>query len=123
MTEETNTELLARYVEGNVTAEERTEVREFLATHPEEMESVLCMMDDDYDLIPEDEDDNIGSMGHVDNIGIMGHVDEVNLCYSAAAFAPMSGVVSGSVNQFSGSSIDVQKITLADRLDDLLSEF
>lgn len=44
-------ELIACYVDGKVTAEERKCVREYLCSHPHEMERVLCLMDnytDDY---------------------------------------------------------------------------
>lgn len=40
-------ELIARYVEGKTTLEERREVRRYLCLHPEEMENILFLMDDD----------------------------------------------------------------------------
>ena len=40
-------ELIACYVEGTVTAEERNFVRKYLCEHPEEYERVLCLMDND----------------------------------------------------------------------------
>lgn len=45
-----NDELLAAYAEGNVDAKERMAVRHYLAEHPEELESVMIMMDEDYDI-------------------------------------------------------------------------
>jgi hypothetical protein len=44
------TELLAAYAEGNVTSEERMAVRQYLTEHPQELSSVVMMMDEDYDL-------------------------------------------------------------------------
>lgn len=42
--------LLAAYAEGNVSEEERMAVREYLAENPDQLETVLLMMDKDYDL-------------------------------------------------------------------------
>ena len=43
-------ELLAAYAAGNVTNDERNAVRQYLAEHPQELESVMMMMDEDYEL-------------------------------------------------------------------------
>ena len=43
-------ELLAAYAEGKVTKEERNQVRQYLAENPQELESVMMMMDEDYEL-------------------------------------------------------------------------
>lgn len=43
-------ELLAAYAEGNVSQEERIAVRRYLMAHPDELDSVVMMMDEDYDL-------------------------------------------------------------------------
>ena len=43
-------ELLAAYAEGNVSTEERNVVRQYLAEYPQELESVMMMMDEDYEL-------------------------------------------------------------------------
>ena len=43
-------ELLAAYAAGNVSASERQVVRQYLVDHPEELESVMVMMDDDFDI-------------------------------------------------------------------------
>ena len=40
-------ELIACYVEGTVTAEERNFVRRYLCEHPETYEHILCLMDND----------------------------------------------------------------------------
>lgn len=42
---ETNAELIARYIDGTVTQEERQRVREYLSSHQEEYEYVLYLMD------------------------------------------------------------------------------
>ncbi len=38
-------ELIACYVEGKVTAEERVYIRKYLCEHPEEFEQILLLMD------------------------------------------------------------------------------
>lgn len=43
-------ELLAAYAAGNVSESERQAVRQYLADHPEELESVMIMMDEDFDI-------------------------------------------------------------------------
>ena len=52
-------ELLAAYAAGNVTNDERNAVRQYLAEHPQELESVMMMMDEDYELDLDDAEENI----------------------------------------------------------------
>lgn len=47
---EISTELLAAYAEGNVSEQERNAVRQYLTDHPDQLETVMMMMDEDYDL-------------------------------------------------------------------------
>jgi len=47
---EITNELLAAYAEGNVSESERKAVRQYLIDNPEELESVLIMMDEDFDI-------------------------------------------------------------------------
>lgn len=49
-------ELLAAYAEGNVSSEERLAVRHYLSENPQEWDSMLMMMDEDYDITLDDED-------------------------------------------------------------------
>ena len=42
--------LLAAYAEGNVSHEERMAVRQYLMDNPNELESVMMMMDEDFDI-------------------------------------------------------------------------
>lgn len=50
-------ELLAAYAAGNVSDEERAQVRQYLLERPSELESVMMMMDEDYDIEPESHSD------------------------------------------------------------------
>lgn len=43
-------ELLAAYAKGNVSESERKAVRLYLTNHPEQLETVMMMMDEDYDI-------------------------------------------------------------------------
>lgn len=45
--------MLAAFAKGNATNEEKSMVRQYLMNHPEEMESVLIMMDENIDLEPD----------------------------------------------------------------------
>lgn len=47
---EITNELLAAYAEGNVSDSERNEVRQYLIDHPDELETVMMMMDKDLDI-------------------------------------------------------------------------
>ena len=51
---EITSELLAAYAEGNVSESERNAVRQYLTEHPDQLESVMIMMDDDFDIQLED---------------------------------------------------------------------
>ena len=80
-------ELLAAYAEGNVSNEERKQVRQYLSENPAELESVMMMMDEDYELDPYTDEDtslefNIGNMAHVNKDSFS------DIALSAAAFAP-----------------------------------
>ena len=46
--------LLAAYAEGNVSHDERMAVRKYLMDNPDEMVSILMMMDEDYDITLDD---------------------------------------------------------------------
>lgn len=70
-------ELLAAYAEGNVSNEERVAVRQYLTENPGEWDSMLMMMDDNYDITLDDED--ISSLNTVEldnNLGeLLGELD------------------------------------------------
>ena len=75
-------ELIACYVEGTLTAEERNFVRKYLCEHPEEYERVLCLMDNDTV-------DYLGEHLEIsDNCIPMNEPSFSDIAYSAAAFAP-----------------------------------
>ena len=47
---EITNELLAAYAEGNVSESERKAVRQYLIDNPDELENIMMMMDEDYDI-------------------------------------------------------------------------
>lgn len=51
---EITSELLAAYAEGNVSESERHAVRQYLTENPDQLESVMIMMDEDFDIQLED---------------------------------------------------------------------
>ena len=109
---EITNELLAAYAEGNVSDSERNAVRQYLAENPDEMESVMMMMDEDYDLNLEDETE-IEDVASASDEGTFS-----DICYSAAAFAPriipMKNIIESPGHADNGS--------FSQRLDDLLDE-
>lgn len=60
-------ELLAAYAEGNVSHDERIAVRQYLMANPDELESVMMMMDEDYDLVP---DETLDRASYSDNFDL-----------------------------------------------------
>ena len=80
-------ELIACYVEGTVTAEERNFVRKYLCEHPEEYERVLCLMDNDTV-------DYLGEQLEIsENCIPMNEASFSDIAYSAAAFAPEQNII------------------------------
>lgn len=77
-------ELLAAYAEGKVSAEERNVVRQYLAEYPQELESVMMMMDEDYELEVGETKNN--DMFSCDKQQTSFH----DIALSAAAFAPLN---------------------------------
>lgn len=74
-------EIIAAYIEGNVTAEERAEVRTYLARHPETQDLVLALMDDSIlDEDVEEKTDNTLTLNTEQTF--------TDISYAAAAFAP-----------------------------------
>lgn len=79
---EISDELIACYVEGTVTAEERNFVRKYLSEHPKEYERLLCLMDNDTV-------DYLGEQLEIsENCIPMNEASFLDIAYSAAAFAP-----------------------------------
>lgn len=77
-------ELIAAYIDGNVTAEERLQVCRYLSLHPEEQDLVLALMDEveDYSEV-------------VDGEGATALQKEqsfTDIAYAAAAFAPRKAI-------------------------------
>lgn len=107
---EITNELLAAYAEGNVSDSERNAVREYLVKNPEELESVMMMMDKDFELTPTRE-----PLANV-RAFISDRKPMDDICYSAAAFAPKC--LSKSLVQ----PPKLKKRVFKDRLNDLLDE-
>ncbi len=75
-------EIIACYVEGTATPEERRLVRDYLGRHPEEYERILCLMDNDTADFLEERNEA------ADECLMMDESSFSNIAYSAAAFAP-----------------------------------
>ena len=81
-------ELLAAYAEGNVSDSERTAVRQYLAEHPEELESVMIMMDEDFDIQLEDKDRTVPSRSFDEELEAL--LDEIETDESDESTHPFS---------------------------------
>lgn len=109
-------ELIACYVEGTITAEERNFVRKYLCEHPEEYERVLCLMDNDT----------------VDYLGEYLEISENcipmnEIAFYAAAFMPMSTIAKSHTKNIScvdkpNSQLAEHNSGLYDRLNKLYEE-
>lgn len=116
---EITSELLAAYAEGNVSKEEREAVRQYLAENPAELESVMMMMDDFYDLTLDDDIESVNEETESGNvIQMVAKKSDSDIMYSAAAFAPrmapMQRIIETPGHADNGS--------FAKRLDDFMSE-
>lgn len=75
-------ELLAAYIEGKVSAEERNAVRHYLALHPREMDLLLALMDDT-ELMDEEQDVQKDCPAWEDQ-------SFSDIAFASAAFAPQT---------------------------------
>ena len=106
-------ELLAAYAAGNVTNDERNAVRQYLAEHPQELESVMMMMDEDYELVldyVEESDFFVDGKHMADSFH--------DIALSAAAFAPRMSCM----NHNSVSRTTSDRNSFSQQLDELLND-
>ncbi len=73
---EITSELLAAYAEGNVSESERQAVRQYLIEHPDQLETVAIMMDEDFDIQLEDTDSCIPSRSFDEELDAL--LDEID---------------------------------------------
>ena len=107
-------ELLAAYAEGKVSDQERKAIRQYLSDNPNEMETVLMMMDDDFGL---ELDDEVPSET-IKEIRLHNKDSFSDICYSAAAFVPRATPFDGLNN----TPQKVRKRSFQENLGDLLKE-
>lgn len=82
-------ELLAAYAEGNVTEPERNAVRQYLTENPEQLETVMMLMDKDSELCLDDGESGEDKASLAESAGVMaGAASLGGVLFSAAAFAP-----------------------------------
>lgn len=105
-------ELLAAYAEGNVSTEERNVVRQYLAEYPQELESVMMMMDEDYELeVGDIEEYNDSSCKNNQQTSFH------DIALSAAAFAPLN--INSS---FQKAAINTERGNFNQRMEALIEE-
>ena len=108
-------EQLAAYAEGKVSGVERDAIRKYLADNPSELQSVVMMMDEDYDL-------DINVIDNAEEHACIGEeamqMSSTVLCCSAAAFA------SGNIWKKTKltDNIKLQKESFDKRLDDFIDD-
>lgn len=73
-------ELIAAYIDGNVTVKERQEVRRYLAVHPEERDLVLILMEGVENYSDEVENTTTATLRQEQSF--------TDIAYATAAFAP-----------------------------------
>lgn len=107
-------ELLAAYAEGNVSNDERNAVRQYLAENPQELESVMMMMDEDYDLELDDDSRSDCYVG-----GKLGEDTFYDIALSAAAFAPQAPSINHNIDTSTTNRSGFDK-QLNELLDDIM---
>lgn len=104
-------ELLAAYAEGKVSPSERDAVRQYLMENPDQLETVMIIMDKDYELDLQDEE-------LVNDSSSTNSEWALSDDLSSAAFAPRIIPNKKTTN----SSTIVSKKNFDERLDELLDE-
>lgn len=109
-------ELIACYIDGTATAEERNIVRNYLCEHPEEYEHIVCLMDNDTT-------DYLGEQTEItDDCTSMLCDNYSNIAFSAAAFAPCKGAFNDIIKEEEKKKILSKRKGLHDRLNKLCDE-
>ena len=80
--------MIAAYIDGNVTTEERLQVRRYLSVYPEEQDLVLALMDEveDYSEVVDGESAT----------ALQKEQSFTDIAYAAAAFAPRKAISYGT---------------------------
>ena len=89
---EITSELLAAYAQGNVSESERLAVREYLTEHPEQLETMAIMMDEDFDIQLEDLDYNVPSRSFDEELDALldeRDSEEPNTCTPTTSILPL----------------------------------
>ncbi len=110
-----NDELIACYIEGVATDEERLAVRNYLSRHPEEYEHILSLMDRDVvDYLGEQTEDK-------DCIILKNDKAYSDIAYSAAAFAPRQNkLLIPKANHKRGEGLYSRLSRMSDELNEIM---
>lgn len=109
-------EILALYAEGQTSTEETAAVRQYLMTHPQEMELVAMMMDEDLDL-----DTSSNQVNDMEQVPCLQTCKvESGLFLTAAAFAMPFSIGKHSITNAISRPSSQKQQSFNDRLDDLL---
>lgn len=109
---EITNELIAIYAEGNATQDEKEIVRKYLMENPQQLETVMMVMDGHFDLALDSEE--IDASGNSSK----GKHSFQDIAMSAAAFAPQMEIVSSNVT----SNRNFQRKSFDTCLNELVSE-
>ena len=109
-------EILALYAEGRTSTEETAAVRQYLIAHPQEMELVTMMMDEDLDL-----DASSNQVNDKEQVPCLQTCKvESGLFLTAAAFAVPFSIGKHSITNAISRPSSQKQQSFNDRLDDLL---
>lgn len=82
-------ELLAAYAQDNVSQEERELVRKYLAENPEQMEMIMMLADDGYDI----DEDTIVTDEYLTNLdSMLNDIDSSSINRKSSTFLPMTAM-------------------------------
>ena len=121
-----NDELIARYLDGTATTEERNKVRKYLCAHPEEFQHLLCSMDKDKDYFPVFKDMDIEeeeATAYYDSYPTPRHCCSMNSCLSSKPEADIFSDLSiKPARRDSHKDSYKEKDSLLDRMNDMLDD-
>lgn len=109
-------EMLAAYAEGKTSGSERDAIRQYLVDNPSELQSVMMMMDEDFDL---DTNEDLLEDEWAFKSNCNSHFD---IALSSAAFAPTELIKSKLSNNLGKKAITKQRKSFDLLLNNLLDE-
>ena len=101
-----NEEIIAAYIEGKVSKEERQEIRRYLSVHPETRDLILAIMGEDINVDFQEEQAHTVPIRKVQSFS--------DISFAAAAFAPRSVIEHKDQKKIVEQRLDLSKTKMSE---------